>query len=596
MCDVSSPVYGIILIKDELIQDIIVLDSTISPEAAITKFAQWKILDYSDSYISPGIIDLNARKEWESYSTFTKSAISGGTTFILEEPSFYNNHHSESSELYCDIGRTKLLTDEHLHESESECLAYKAYLYNPTSTIKSVSDLEGLVILSDSSHAPVFIDPNFPDPRMHYMASPNRLGTTEEHKNNESHRSTEIFAAAFPQSTMDSGESGSDELKEEYRTVSLMEHEIDSLKSQNVFGEGEDIVRYSKGGEVVKERKPTNVLLKVAKGEKHHKKSGSRTLIEGIDQQIKDDMNNIEVLCSAESNTYKLAGSTKFKVPEMEHPPERRSDIRRRPGNLMISTKNKAELAPDYTFFLANCPVSWETAGIEMVLAKTHAKSRIHFQNVSSAAAFNTIRQASESNKGITCEISGAHLFFNSGNISKNDTRYKSCPPIRNPSNFNLIWDLLKMREISCISSHHVLINYEHKAIDTCSFQNALNGICSMGSVLQAVWSTINIPTTKFETLEHYLVRISKWLSLTPAKVVGLSHRGSIAKGKFADLIVWNPYCRDIVSSCHEYQRLCTFNGVEMHGKIEKVYLRGKLAFDNGQFYPNGKRINNKDS
>ena len=593
ICESSAPIYGIILLKDEHIQDIIMLDSAISPESAISKFAQWKILDFSDSYISPGIIDLNARKEWESYSAFTRSAISGGTTFILEEPSFYSDQ-AETGELYCDVGRTKLLTNENMHETDSECLAYKAYLYQPTANIQAVSDLEGLIALSTCSNTTVLIDPNFPDPRMHYMASPNRLESTEDHKSNESHRSTEIFAAAFPQSTLDSSDSASDELDEENRTVSLMENEIQSFKSENVFGIGEDIVRYSKGGEVVRSGNPA--LLKVAKGEKRRKRSGSRTLMEGVDQQIKEDQNKIEILCSAESNTYKLAGSTKFVVPEVEKTPERKFDIRKKLGNLKISTKSKAELAPDYTFFLANCPVCWETSGIEMVLAKTHEKSRIHFQNISSAASFNLIRQATESKKHITCEISGAHLFFNSGNIPKNDTRYKSCPPIRNTSNFNLIWDLLKMREINSISSHHILIDYEHKAIDTCSFQNALNGICSMGFILQAVWSTINIPTSKFETLEHYLVRISKWLSLIPAKIIGLTHRGSIAKGKFADLIVWNPYCKSVARVCEDYQRLCTFNGLEMHGRIEKVFLRGRLAFDNGEFYPIGKRVNNKES
>ena len=33
-----------------------------------------------------------------------------------------------------------------------------------------------------------------------------------------------------------------------------------------------------------------------------------------------------------------------------------------------------------------------------------------------------------------------------------------------------------------------------------------------------------------------------------------------------------------------------------MHGKIHKVYVQGNIAFDDGEFYPRGKKINNLHS
>ena len=83
----------------------------------------------------------------------------------------------------------------------------------------------------------------------------------------------------------------------------------------------------------------------------------------------------------------------------------------------------------------------------------------------------------------------------------------------------------------------------------------------------------------------------SKWLSLSPAKLLGLSNRGSIGKGKLADLVVWTPYCRSLGKGNEFYQDLSIFDGKEMFGVIHKVYLRGVLAYDNGNYVKAGKRV-----
>lgn len=590
LCDSTYPVHGIILIKDELIQDIIVLENNISSSEVLSKFNQWKILDYSDYYISPGLIDLNARKEWETYETFTKAAVAGGTTFVLEEPSFYNNSE-ENPMLFCDIGKTKLLTDENMQTPDPECIAYKAYLFQPSKNIPAVTNLQGLIEISNFHKVPLFVDPNLPDPRILYMSSPNRLEGTEERKDNEVKPTTTVFAAALSHNTKDSGEDEEEfEITENFRTVSLMDGEIDSFKSSSQEINSEEIKeRSSDGREVVRGLKNLQIP---PKGK--HKSSNSHTIIDNLEERINRDSKNIEALCMAESNTYQKSGSTSFLAVKKEIEIEPKSAPRQR-TRLCISTKAKVELATDYTFFLANCPEIWETAGIEILLSKVTQSTRMHFQNISAASSFNLIRKSADVNKNISCEISAPYLFFNSGNISKTDTRYKNSPPIRGPSNFNLLWDLLKMRVINSISSGHVLIDYYKKGVDSGSFQNALNGICSMGMSMLAIWSTINIPTMKIETLEHYLVRLGKWFSMVPAKVIGMHQRGSIAKGKLADLVVWSPYCKERVNVCKEYQELSTFNGIEMHGKIEKVYVRGKLAFDNGEFHPVGKRVAKAD-
>jgi dihydroorotase-like cyclic amidohydrolase len=98
---------------------------------------------------------------------------------------------------------------------------------------------------------------------------------------------------------------------------------------------------------------------------------------------------------------------------------------------------------------------------------------------------------------------------------------------------------------------------------------------------------------TSDSLLDNYIVRLSKWLSLNPAKIIGLDkHRGSIEKHKFADLIIWDPYeaSENYPYSCPE---TAVFHDLRLSGRISRVYVRGRLVFNEGDFIPAGKFTDN---
>jgi dihydroorotase-like cyclic amidohydrolase len=487
----NVPIYGLISIQNELIQDIFVLEPSFSAAQVQARFSQWRIFDYSDSYISPGIVDLNVRKEWDSYSALTKAAISGGTTFILEEPSFYNPSAAEE-DLYCDVGAVQVLNSRNMDAIRTDVLALKAYLFQPCASVEAVSEVTRILELSTNQNLPLFVDPNLPDPRMLYMASPLRLESTEEHKE-KSVSGTANYAAAFGDAT-NSGESEDSSDEGPLRTVSLLENEMKIFSSNKEFDENElEKQRVS----IAPDRRDDNslTLMEIVEVKKERSRRGSRTIYDDVEERVKKSEKNIENLCMAEKSTYEMAGSTKF----VEVVPEKATAVRRRPPGLALKAEVKAQPQTDYTFFLANCPESWEKQGIELLLNKLQKDNKVHIQNISSAGSVNLILKKASTHKNLTCEIPASHLFFNSSSIEKHDTRFKCCPPVRNAMNFNLLWELLKMKGIHSISSHHVFIDKSHKAMETKSFQNALNGICSIQFTLQAVWSVINIPFMKPE-------------------------------------------------------------------------------------------------
>jgi len=89
--------------------------------------------------------------------------------------------------------------------------------------------------------------------------------------------------------------------------------------------------------------------------------------------------------------------------------------------------------------------------------------------------------------------------------------------------------------------------------------------------------------------LEHYLVRLARWMSYSPAKLLGIeSRRGSISKGKYADLIIWSPYEKQTSNVLSRYPETCVYSKSSLYGNIHKVFIRGQLGFEDGKCYSIG--------
>jgi len=84
----------------------------------------------------------------------------------------------------------------------------------------------------------------------------------------------------------------------------------------------------------------------------------------------------------------------------------------------------------------------------------------------------------------LTLETAAHYLYFSSEEVKDGDTRFKTCPPIRNANNKDLLWMNLKEGFINCISSHHNPIPDEYKDLGGKNFKKALPGVNSIGFTL----------------------------------------------------------------------------------------------------------------
>ena len=603
-----------IQIESGSIHDVVIVsDPSVSVPSLLSQYSDWNPIDCEHLYVSPGLIDVNVQSNgtWEGLALTTKTAVAGGVTCVIVEQSVYGQSEAES-EMFCDVGRAVVVDEKSQEIADSaDVFALKTYLFPPSSYIGSgQSILPNLLSLSTEKSLPLFIDPSTPPPRMLYMASPCRFMSLEERKKTTSFTQDAFFAAAFPDDLNPKSSSSSEPSPVRY-SLEIPLFPTDCDQPQDV--QDWHLQYPSKSVEFQEDSleplPDLNTRQSTEKLSRRRKSAQLKTIYEDLRSRIEDSEESIEELSKVEQMAYSLAGETSFamkkkrsmstgwettaKIEEMQNALKtiEKTVAKKRPRPLTLSVSAQRENHDtSYLYYLANHPDHWEANGVEKVLSLVgDSPAKVHFCNLSSARSINKIANRPYKQKTITVETCPNYLFFTSNSIPDGETRLKSNPPIRNKLNCNLLWDSLKLGQIDVISSHHQPIPSLYKST---SFKQALPGIASIGFTLQAIWTKLCGPAATSHSSDSYIVRMARWLSGSPASLLGISQtRGAISKGRCADLVLWEPETVTVGCSYGADPEVNPYHGVKLRGKVRKVWVRGQVAFCDGEFWPVGERM-----
>jgi dihydropyrimidinase len=191
---------------------------------------------------------------------------------------------------------------------------------------------------------------------------------------------------------------------------------------------------------------------------------------------------------------------------------------------------------------------------------------------------------------GETCP---QYLFFTVNHLKRPDGAKWICsPPMRSAADNDRLWHGLEEGTLQVIATDHCPfffngtqpILYENemvaipgKELGAGDFTKIPNGLPGVGDRLPVLW-TFGVRAGRITANQFVALT-----STNPAKIFGLYPRkGCLLPGADADILIWDPHRQLTYGVAHAQHRTDynLFEGWQLTGYPEKVYLRGRLIVD----------------
>ena len=175
-------------------------------------------------------------------------------------------------------------------------------------------------------------------------------------------------------------------------------------------------------------------------------------------------------------------------------------------------------------------------------------------------------------------EVTIGHLMLDI--TSKAAELAKVNPPIRPREDVEFLWQALLEGELDWVVSDHACCRQEMK-VPKRYFGNIWMAKSGFGGSEYLLPALVSEGTRRGMGYNH-MARVLSW---NPAQRYGLNHKGDIAEGFDADVVLvdpnrtWTIHAKDSPST----QGYTPFEGLELSAHVDATFLRGNLISENGQ-------------
>ena len=161
--------------------------------------------------------------------------------------------------------------------------------------------------------------------------------------------------------------------------------------------------------------------------------------------------------------------------------------------------------------------------------------------------------------------------------------KYVMSPPLRDASNQEVMWNALRSGLVSTVATDHAPFDYHTQKLTMGQddFTKIPNGIPALEDRINLLY-THGVKTGRLD-LQTFVA----CASANAAKLFGLFPRkGSLSIGADADLVIYDPDYRGIITAATQTQNLDynAFEGWKIEGKPSVVTVRGQIAVRDGKF------------
>jgi dihydroorotase len=208
----------------------------------------------------------------------------------------------------------------------------------------------------------------------------------------------------------------------------------------------------------------------------------------------------------------------------------------------------------------------------DVTLAQQIRESRLHVAHLSTADALRAVRRGKKAKARVTCEVTPHHFTLIDQNVGEYDTNFKMNPPLRSAADREAILVALADGTVDAIATDHAPHAAHEKEVE---FERAAFGITgletALGLAITILHRTHRIP----------LLRVVELFTSGPARVFDLKGRGSLARGCFADVTIFDPrkHWTFEAAKSRSLSRNTPFDGWQLTGKVVAAMVGGKIVY-----------------
>ena len=210
--------------------------------------------------------------------------------------------------------------------------------------------------------------------------------------------------------------------------------------------------------------------------------------------------------------------------------------------------------------------------------------------------ALEEVRAARRRGQTVYAETCPHYLLLDQGAYDHPDfleaAKYVCAPPLREKADQEALWEALRTGEIQTVATDHCSFTLAQKRAgryDFTKIPGGLPGVEHRGALLY----TCGVAAGRLAAADMY-----RALCENPAKLYGCwPRKGVIAPGSDGDIVIFDPKARWTITAQEQVQNVdyTPYEGWEIQGRVERVYLRGVPAVEagrvletRGRFLPRG--------
>lgn len=221
------------------------------------------------------------------------------------------------------------------------------------------------------------------------------------------------------------------------------------------------------------------------------------------------------------------------------------------------------------------------------------ADASVYIVHMNMGGEVDMLKYARERGVKVMGETCPQYLFFTIDDLRREDGAKWICsPPMRTTDDNARLWAGLSEGILQTVGTDHCAFFYNGtrpivyegreiaipgKELGRDDFTKIPNGLPGVEDRLPVLWTT-GVRTGKISASQFVAYH-----STNPARIFGLYPRkGALLAGSDADIVIWNPEKKVTygVAQTHQRTDYNLYEGWELTGMPEKVFLRGKMIVD----------------